>query len=174
MSRLKGDPGQNPDIFTISTKDSGLTNNKEPNLGYFWYAACADTSPYDPFDVEADGKAKKNSGDRLYASLYIVDFLAAVDANSGDTGSAKARKIVEQFRNPARDVGQMFLCSLVTLFTILAIVVSAAYAMIGKVIFNFGVIFIPLIPILLLIPFGSRNSADPGQMRTTAKKLLFT
>lgn len=88
-------------MFAISNhKDGSLTNNSEPNLGYYWYAVVSDISTREPYREE-DNKLKLNRGDRDYGPLYVVDFLSGVDAattdDAGDPiGSTKARTIIEQ------------------------------------------------------------------------------
>lgn len=148
--------GLGKDLFAISNRQDGkLVNADSPNLGYYWYAALSNVDIKAPY-YEEDNRLKTRIGDRDYAPLYIIDFLSAVDSKwSDESGSSKARAIVEQFKHPVKDVGQMFACSLVSFCTVFALAIAGFYAFFGKVVFNIGALFIPILPVMLLIPFGN-------------------
>lgn len=169
--QCEDEDSQGEHVFDVSTgqnkgvtSSGGGTNSGSPNLGYFWYCAtCVDSSVSSGFKIGADNKAELIQGDKN-TNLYVMDFLAGVDAMKD--GSPKAQAIMSQMVHPVRDIGAMAMCMLVTLATAFALVCATIYCLMGKIIFNIGAVFLPIVPIMLLIPFGN--------LRQQVKPILMT
>lgn len=149
---------QKYNVAGVST--GGINNSDSPNLGYMWYAMCSGVDTINPITV-VNGKAVTNivSRDRV---LFVTDILSAISAEAG--GSLKASNIIDHFMHTSYNAGGMFMIFLGTIMMCFAVGFSAGMALVGKIIFNMGFMFIPILPILLLIP----------SLRDTAKKTANT
>ena len=147
------DAGTN--LFVVNT---GLNNNADnnnsstPNLGYYWYAISASRGNDTTFPYSKDGEngLKRNSLSSSNKVAFVVDFLASLDAQTPG-GSVKAQQLMKQLRAPVASIWGMALVLLVTIATIAAILMACVSCLFGKVIFNVGIILVPLIPVFLLI-----------------------
>lgn len=152
------------DINTFMVKTSDGTSNgtyTTGDLGYWYYATLSGADPSNPYTIK-NGKVVINNGNANERMYYMADLLAAIDAKTG--GSAKAQTIMSNLSNSGYDWAGMFLCCLVTIFLTLSLVFPTMFTLFGKVLFNVGIIFIPIMPVLILI----------RQTRDYAKKMLNT
>ena len=140
------------DVRTKTKEQGGFTNGDQPNLGYFWYAACSTTNYQDPFTRDyANKKISLNQGDDSVL-LYMTDLLAEIDAQN-DSGSEKCQNIMRSFHEGTGQgsLGSLILCILVTCCLALALVMASAYCLFGKVLFVGGMVLMPFIGICMLI-----------------------
>lgn len=153
VDNLSGSHGS--DLFSVST-GCGPNNYYEGginNLGYYWYATLADVNAHDALKLENDEiSARPSTGPDQY--LFVVDFLSSV-ANDPDVpqdAALKCRQMVDQLflcDSPASDA---LMLSIVYLAMALALGMAALFSVFGNVVFCAGVLFVPIFPVLLLIP----------------------
>lgn len=137
------------DFFAVYT-GKNTSNKKQPNLGYYAYAATSNVYTHDPFtSINENGTIKFRGGDPE-SDLYIIDWLSGVDALTG--GSAKAQQIIDHMYNPEFDMGLMFMTIIVTVSIQFAVGVCVLYSLYGAILFNAGILALPIISLMLLVP----------------------
>lgn len=157
------------DIFAITvskgdssngTPGSGTSNKDNPNIGYYWYVVAGGVNPYNPYTEDSSGNLVSNSGEEKLI-YFIIDLMAAIDKEAD--GSAKAQAIMNSFHYPSTNPPGAALNILLMVAIGAAVVLAAFLCLVFKVLFNLGLIFVPFIPILLLIKH-TREVAKKGVM----------
>lgn len=158
------------DLFVVKTGPGdfsykGVSSDSIGNLGYYWYASTSNLDPNNPFSVNESSGGEQtivpnNTTGKGY--LYIIDFVSAVAAQGGNVEKCEA--IIGNFSSPGVNIGEAVFLIIVMLLEFLAIGFATLFTLLGSVIFNLGILFVPVFPILMIIP----------KTRELTKKLLTT
>lgn len=152
------------DLFSVSTgcgPNNYYGSEGINNLGYYWYATLADVNVHDALKLNKDEiTVRSSTGPDQY--LFVVDFLSSVanDPEAPQDVALKCRQMVDQLflcDSPAADA---LVLSIVYLAMALALGMAALFSVFGNVVFCAGVLFVPVFPILLLVPKLRRLTVD--------------
>lgn len=133
------------------------------NLGYYWYASLSELDLDNPVTIDSNGKVTRNLSSDSNKYLYVMDFLSSV-ASKENGNTEKCVQIMNNFFNPSTSTIEALVLALVLFLEVIAIGMSVGFTLLGSVIFNLGMIIVPILPILLIIP----------KTRELAKKLVVT
>lgn len=153
--------GGDQNIFRVKTsRGEGEGTYTDADLGYWYYATLSGVDPTNPYG-ETNGRARAYAGntDRLY---YMADLLAGIDAKTG--GSSKAQTLMRNIKGSGGASGELIMVALSNISLFFALLFPAVFALFGKLLFNAGIVLIPAMPVLILIP----------SLRTYAKQILGT
>lgn len=153
--------GGDQNVFRVKTsRGEGEGTYTDADLGYWYYATLSGVDPTNPYG-ETNGRARAYAGntDRLY---YMADLLAGIDAKTG--GSSKAQTLMRNIKGAGGASGGLIMVALSNIALFFALLFPAVFALFGKLLFNAGIVLIPAMPVLILIP----------SLRSYAKQILGT